>query len=75
MDNLPFNILRKYDDGGDSWLEDDDEWVIAYHGTGRNCSTEQDIFNIINSIFNNGFKNGHNNLHANHDDINHIGKK
>ena len=56
-------------------LEDDDEWIISYHGTGRHCRTEQEIFDMINSIFNNGFKNGQNNYHANHNDIYHKGGK
>ena len=73
--NLPYNILGKYDDGDDSWLEDDDEWIIAYHGTGRHCRTEQEIFDTINNIFNNGFQNGQNNYHANHNDIYHKGRK
>ena len=74
-DSLHFNIVGKYDDGDDSWLENGEEWIKAYHGTGRNCKTEQEIFDTINSIFNNGFHNGYNNLHADHDDIYHSGRK
>ena len=28
-------------------LEDDDEWIIAYHGTGRHCRTKQEIFDMV----------------------------
>ena len=74
-DSLHFNIVGKYDDGDDSWLENGEEWIKAYHGTWRNCKTEQEIFDTINSIFNNGFQNGYNNLHADHNDICHSGRK
>ena len=72
--NLPYNILGKYDNGNDSWLEDDNEWINAYHGTGRNCRTEQEIFGVINSIKHNGFRNEYNNYHADHNDIHHKGE-
>ena len=47
------------------WINDNNkEWVKAFHGTGRNCRSEYEIKDIIDSILQNGFKNGFNNVHA-----------
>lgn len=74
--NLPINILGKYDDGSDLWLENNnEEWEKAFHGTGRHCKTDEEIKEMIDSIIKNGFKNGDKNAHANCNDIFHPGKK
>ena len=54
---------------------DDNNWVDAYHGTGRNCTNEKEIKIMIESINKNGFRNGANNVHASCNDINHPGNK
>jgi hypothetical protein len=53
----------------------DKEWIEAYHGTGRHCNNDDEIKDMIKSIFSKGFKNGKNNVHADCQDINHPGKK
>ena len=75
-EDLPFNIKNKYDNGNYSWYDDSNaEWIKAFHGTGRNCSSDEEIKDMINSILQNGFKAGKNNVHEDCDDINHPGKK
>ena len=65
FDSIPYNVTGKYDNGNDFWNEDNNkEWIKAFHGTGRNCKNENEIKEMINSIFQNGFKNGFNNVHA-----------
>lgn len=72
---LPINVLGKYDDGNDLWIDDDIEWEKAFHGTGRHCKNDDEIKEMIDSIVTNGFKNGTRNVHENCDDILHPGKK
>lgn len=74
--SISYNILGKHDEGRDLWMDDNNnEWVKAFHGTGKHCKSDQEIKQMIDEIFKNGFKNGKNNVHANHNDINHPGKK
>ena len=71
---LDFNWNDKYED--ERYLSiNNNDWVKAFHGTGRHCKSENEIFELIDSIAQNGFKNGFNNVHANCDDIYHPGKK
>ena len=72
---LPINVLGKYDDGDDLWINDDNEWEKALHGTGRHCKTDEEIKEMIDSIVTHGFKSGVNNVHENGNDILHPGKK
>ena len=72
---LPINVLGKYDDGNDLWIDDDIEWEKAFHGTGRHCKNDDEINEMIDSIVTNGFKNGTRNVHENCDDILHPGNK
>jgi hypothetical protein len=53
----------------------DNDYAMAFHGTGRNCQTEKDILEMIENIFKNGFKNGYNNIHSECDDVRHPGEK
>lgn len=52
-----------------------EEWINAYHGTGRHCKTSEEIIDMIQSISRNGFKNGIINSHSECPDINHPGYK
>ena len=52
-----------------------EEWINAYHGTGRNCKNDKEIIDMIQSIYKNGFRNGKNNFHSECPDINHPGYK
>ena len=72
---LPINVLGKYDDGDDLWIDDDIKWEKAFHGTGRYCKNDDEIKEMIDSIVTNGFKNGTRNVHENCNDILHPGKK
>ena len=74
--NLPINVLGKYDDGSNLWLENNnEEWEKSFHGTGRHCKTDEEIKEMIDSIITFGFKSGNKNVHANCNDIFHPGNK
>lgn len=73
--NLPINVLGKYDDGNNLWLDIDSEWKKAFHGTGRHCNSDEEIRDMIDSIIKFGFKNGNNNNHSECTDILHPGNK
>ena len=69
------NVKDKYDN--DDWLGNSNntkEWCIAYHGVGRNQSSDM-IKKIIGKIFNKSFRCGINYRHYDCKDIYHIGKK
>ena len=77
-ENLDFNLNREYEFNNNEYLSinnNSNEWVKAFHGTGRNCKSNNEIFNTVDSIIKNGFKNGINNAHANCDDKYHPGRK
>ena len=73
-ENLDFNIYNRYNDDINLSINNN-IWVKAFHGTGRNCKNENEIRDMIDSILKNGFKNGINNAHADCYDKYHPGKK
>ena len=63
----------------DKWIdmqnkEDEDEWVVAYHGVGRGLCTK-DVNGIPNNIIGMGFKAGKGQAHKNCEDQFHPGNK
>ena len=54
--------------------EDEDEWVVAYHGVGRGLCTK-DVNGIPNNIIGMGFKAGKGQAHKNCEDQFHPGNK
>ena len=69
------NIYDKYDNN--SWASSDNnknEWAVAYHGVGRNQSSEN-VKKIIKLILVGGLKPGSGQALKNEDDMMHPGKK
>ena len=74
-ENLDFNIKEKYKDDNYLLMNNNNEWIKAYHGTGRNCKSDSEIYDMIDNILKQGIKNGINNAHSNCDDKYHPGRK
>ena len=74
---IGLNVIDKYDMGNTTWLGHDGsngEWCVAYHGVGRNQSSDNIKF-IINDIYTNTFVAGKNQVHSQHEDMFHKGRK
>ena len=72
---IGLKAFDKYEN--DRWLDNNNvegEWVVAYHGVGRNAFPLE-VNQITKSIINTGFKNGDSQSHKNCKDYFHPGKK
>lgn len=71
------NVINKYDNGNNDWLAcngRDGEWCVAYHGAGRN-RTSNEVKEIIKSILENNLKAGRNQSYRDSQDFFHKDKK
>lgn len=69
------NVYDKY--GNNSWASSDNnkkEWAVAYHGVGRNQSSDN-VKKAVKSILKGGLKPGFGQALKNEDDMMHPGKK
>ena len=71
-------VLDKYDNGNNDWINNngnENEWAVAYHGTGVKMGSSFTLEKATNSILSSGFKAGWGQAYANDDDARHPGKK
>ena len=74
---IGLNVLNKFDNGDNRWIgmiNGPGEWCVAYHGVGRNKSSDI-VKSVIKNIYIGGFKSGSNQVHENHENINKKGTK
>ena len=72
---IGLKVMDKYEDN--EWIgmiNSQEEWCVAYHGVGRNQSSEK-VKHITGKIVKSKFKPGVNQVHEYHDDIFHKGEK
>ena len=71
-------VFDKYDNGNNDWINcngNENEWAVAYHGTGVKMGSNFTLEKATNSILSGGFKPGWGQAYANDDDAHHPGKK
>ena len=64
---IGLKVLSKYDNGDDTWIGNNNsegEWAVAFHGVGRDQSSEK-VQRIIKIICNEGFRPGSGQFHQN----------
>ena len=74
---IGLKVLSKFDNGDDTLIGNNNsegEWAVAYHGVGRDQSSEN-VQRIIKIIYNEVFRPRPGQFHQNCEDLNHKGKK
>ena len=73
---IGLKVIDKYDNN--KWIgmsNDPDEWCVAYHGVGSNCSNSNNVKQITGLIYKSYFKVGSRQAHSNCPDKFHMGQK
>ena len=68
------NVLGKYDNGTNDWLNKNSEWITAYYGVGGKLPSNKVKEQLFNTI-KNGINQGNSQKKCNFDDKRHPGKK